>query len=555
VLAAAAVTALLGVLAAAPGAAAPSSSPAPAPGQKVCDVNDEHLGNDNVTGLAATAKGYDVVNDNDPSQTVQVYQIGTDCKVQPLVQDQRQPNMPEDLAVTPDGSVWVADIGDPTSQRQSVAVWKFTGNNDGAKRYHLSYPDGPHNAAAMLVSPNGSLAIVTKDPGVGKVYVPTGPLTSEEQTVSMKLAGSIKLTATGTPGGPIGQLGQRVFTGGAVSPDGKRAVLRTYTDAYEWDVTGGDVATSVVKGKPRRTPLPNEPAGEAISYSTDGKYFLTMADAKSVVIDRYVPAVPVAAKPSDAAAKSDSGGLFGSLTLTDITNIVIVVGVIGLVLLVVGFVGVRRARRNQPPEEDDPLGGGGPDGPFDDGATAVIPRYTDDPPSAGAARLRQPPADRGRVPPPRHPAVPDDVDTDVIGVVRDEPIPPRGRSPELRAPRGAARPDPSAGQRGTARPEPPTGPRGAARPEPPVGPRGTARSQPAKPDTGWSAGSRWRDEERPRGGRGGQDYGRDPYDRDGDRDRYERDRYDRDAPYDQERPSPRRGGYPDEPEPYRPRSR
>jgi hypothetical protein len=490
-------------MSAAPSVAAPSSSPSPVPGQKVCDVNDDRLGGDNntVTGMAATAKGYDVVNDAD--QTVQVYQISAACAVTPLVQDTRQPDTPADLAVAPDGSVWVADIGDPQKQRDSVAIWKFTGNQDGAQRYRLSYPDGPKDAAALLVSPNGTPAIVTKEPGAGRVYVPTAAL-SADQTVPLKLAGTIKLTATGTPGGVLGPTGQRVFTGGAVSPDGKKAVLRTYTDAYEWTVTGGDVATSVLRGKPVRTPLPNEPDGEAISYSPDGKYFLTMADGKSVVIDRYAPAVATVAKPSDAA-KTSSSGMFGNLTLTDLTNIVIVVGVIGLILLVVGFVGVRRARRNAPPDED---------GGFDDGETAVIPRVTAVPPP-GAAR-RAPP------PPPRRAQVPDDVDTDVIGVVRNEPIPPRG----------------------SARPEPP---RGNARPEPPRGPRGTARSQPAPPpDTGWSAGSRWRDEERPRGGgqRGGEYGGRGRYD----------DRYDRDVPYDRERPPPRRG-YPDEPEPYRPRSR
>lgn len=505
-LAVAAVLGLLGAMSAAPSVAAPSSSPSPVPGQKVCDVNSDQLGGDNntVTGLAATAKGYDAVNDAD--QTVQVYQIGTDCKVQPLVQDTRQPDTPADLAVTPDGSVWVADIGDPQKQRDTVALWKFTGNNDGAQRYRLSYPDGAKDAAALLVSPNGTPAIVTKEPGVGRVYVPTAALNAD-QTVPLKLAGTIKLTATGTPGGVLGTTGQRVFTGGAVSPDGKKAVLRTYTDAYEWTVTGGDVATSVVKGKPVRTPLPNEPDGEAISYSTDGRYFLTMADGKNVVINRYAPAVATVAKPSGAATTS-SGGMFGNLTLTDLTNLVIVVGVIGVILLIIGFVGVRRARRNAPPEDD-----GGFDGGFDDGATAVIPRVTDGPP-VGAAR-------RGPPSPPRRAPVPDDVDTDVIGVVRNDPIPPRG----------SARPEP-----------PPRGPRGTARSQPAPPPA----SRPARPDTGWSAGSRWRDEERPRGGgqRGGEYGGRDRYD----------DRYDPDVPYDRERPPPRRG-YPDEPEPYRPRSR
>lgn len=466
-------------MSAAPAVAAPSASPSPPEGQKVCDVNDSRLGQDAVTGMAATAKGFDVINDNDSLGTVQVYQISTSCQVQPLVQDPNTPDTPEDLAVTPDGAIWVADIGDAQKQRQHIAIWKFANDQqDGAQLYHLSYPDGPHDAAAMLVSASGTVAIVTKDPGSGGVYVPTGAL-STDQTVPMKKVGVIQLAATGTSGGPLGELGQKVFTGGAVSPDGKHAVLRTYTDAYEWNVTGGDVASSVVKGKPVRTPLPNEPDGEAISFSTDGKSFLTMADAHSVVIDRYTPATASATKPS-AAATADGGGLFGNLTVTDITNIVIVIGVIGLILLAAGLVGVRRARRQ--PFEDDPVLGA-PGDPFDDSETAVIPRYTDGGPPPSSSRRR--------TAPPRRPS-PDDVQTDVIGVVREEPPPPR-------KPRGTARP-----------------------------------SRPSQPDTGWSASSRWRDEERPRGGRN-------------------RDRFD--EPYDRERPPPRRGRPDDEPEPYRPRSR
>jgi hypothetical protein len=595
-----AATLLTGVLIAAPGlpaSAAPSTSPSPAAGQKVCQVNDERLGNDALTGMAATAKGYDVINDNDASQTVQIYQISTACQVQKLVVDDNQPNTPADLAVTADGSIWVADIGDPQQQRQSIAIWKFTGGNDGATLYHLTYPDGAHNAASMLVPANGQPVIVTKQAGQGVVYVPTAALNAN-QAVPLKKAGAIALKATGTPGGPLGPTGQRVFSGGAVSPDGKRAVLRTYTDAYEWDVTGGDVATSIVKGKPRRTPLPNEPDGEAISYSTDGKTFLTMADAKNPLIDRYTPAVAAVAGPS-AKAKQDGGGngllgLFGQ-GLTGITNIVIAVGVVGLLLVVVGFIGVRRSRRNNPIEDDDPVVGRGPGG--DDGETVVLPRYTDEPASAGTARLRPPPpAERGRVhrsamaadaPPPRRPAPPDDIDTDVMGVVHDDPIPPRNRpEPPPPPPRGRPEPPP-VGPRG--RPEPPTSrgrpeprsPRGRAeplpgdprsRPEPlPGDPRGRldpprdprdrsdpprGRQQPSQPDTGWSAGSRWRDEERPRGGRDWDADRTGSPDRSGRADRY--DRYDgrvRPARPDRDRP-PYRGGYPDdEPEPYRPRSR
>ena len=51
----------------------------------------------------------------------------------------------------------------------------------------------------------------------------------------------MNLTLTGTPGGPVGRAGQLLITGGAVSGDGSRLALRTYTDAYVWPLAGSDV--------------------------------------------------------------------------------------------------------------------------------------------------------------------------------------------------------------------------------------------------------------------------------------------------------------------------
>ena len=39
-----------------------------------------------------------------------------------------------------------------------------------------------------------------------------------------------------------------LVTGGANSPDGTKVVLRTYSDAYEWTVTSGDVVAAITKG-------------------------------------------------------------------------------------------------------------------------------------------------------------------------------------------------------------------------------------------------------------------------------------------------------------------
>jgi hypothetical protein len=69
-----------------------------------------------------------------------------------------------------------------------------------------------------------------------------------------------------------------MVTGAAISPDRTKVVLRTYSDAFEWTIQGGDIAGTITKSPPRITALPNEPWGEAITYDAEGKNFLTVSD-------------------------------------------------------------------------------------------------------------------------------------------------------------------------------------------------------------------------------------------------------------------------------------
>ena len=107
--------------------------------------------------------------------------------------------------------------------------------------YRLSYPDGPHDAEALLLAPDGTPYLVTKEVlGASKVYRPASALV-DGGTVALAEVAAVNLTLTGTPGGPVGRAGQLMITGGAVSGDGTRLALRTYTDAYVWPLAGSDV--------------------------------------------------------------------------------------------------------------------------------------------------------------------------------------------------------------------------------------------------------------------------------------------------------------------------
>jgi hypothetical protein len=276
---------------------------------------------------------------------------------------------PEDVTTDANGTLWIADTGDnpPTAggsgtRRKSIAVWSLApGAGQKPVIHRLSYPDPPHDAEAILINGDGLPIIITKEDestklgGAAGLYVPTAPLQNNNATgVPMKRAGEIKLPASTTPN-PLPIVVRQLITGAATSPDRKRVVLRTYADAYEWDVPDGDVVKAITTGKPRITPLPNESWGEAIAYTQDGASFVTVGDNESATsqaapILRYTPATAAqtaASKTKDAAAKPASKSWTDTLTLQQLTYVVGVVGVIGLILVVAGVLGIRNSRRQR----------------------------------------------------------------------------------------------------------------------------------------------------------------------------------------------------------------
>lgn len=374
-----ATVALAGVAAAAP---APVSLglPAAAPGQKRCTIVDERLRE--LSGLVATKSGYIVINDGtEVPARKRVFFLDSKCKIskEPVRYSGQGPFDTEDLALSKDGStLWIADIGDNADskeRRSRIALWSMPVTGVRQPTLHrLAYPEAkPRDAEALLIGDDGKPLIITKvTSGKAEIYTPTAALKSgDTDPVPMSRAGEIELPKTQTEN-PLNTFGRIAITGAARSPDGSRVVLRTYADAFEYDVSGGDIVGALTTGKPRVTALA-DPFGEAISYTPDGKSFLTVSDAARFAEDEpldilsYTPststAVPLAAaggaKP--AAAKSWTDGL----SLDDITYLVGAVGLVGLLLVGAGIIGIVRARRRPPaadgPDSSDP--DGEPSGP------------------------------------------------------------------------------------------------------------------------------------------------------------------------------------------------
>ena len=326
----------------------------------VCTINDKQLVG--ASGLVATDSGFTVVNRRDETGAIamKIFTLDPTCKVTKSVTYASRD--PQDVALAADGTIWVADIGDNPpdggDRRAAVALWKLAPGASAPVINRVSYPgtpDGPHDAKAMVLSGDGTPVIVTYEPsGAAGLYTPSAALQRDIAApgVKLKKVGDFTPEKAGTPG-YLAIVGQNLITGGATSPDGKRVALRTYSAIYEWDVTGGDVVKAITTGAPRITALSDSSAqGEALAYTPDGKFFLTLSvPAGEAKIVKYSTVPPVASGPTAAAPttapQGDSGSWWKPQNLSQLTYLIAGVGVLGLVLVLVGVLGIRRSRRNR----------------------------------------------------------------------------------------------------------------------------------------------------------------------------------------------------------------
>ncbi|QYJ03869.1 hypothetical protein KUV85_16335 [Nocardioides panacisoli] len=130
----------------------------------------------------------------------------------------------EALAPAGDGEVWVGDIGDNFGGRESIQVHRVPigpGERTAVSAsYELDYPDGRHDAEALLRHPRtGRVYVVTKEAVSGRIYaVPEDP--DPDGVNRMRGVGQV----------------MGVATGGEFFPDGKHVLIRGYAKAvvYTW---------------------------------------------------------------------------------------------------------------------------------------------------------------------------------------------------------------------------------------------------------------------------------------------------------------------------------
>jgi hypothetical protein len=241
------------------------------------------------SGLAVSDQHDGVLWTNpDGGEVAQVMAVdGSGDTVATVTLDGIDPYDPEALAPGTDGrTLWLGDLGDNLEERPDVSVFRFAEPRQLADRtvparwFRFTYPDGPHDAEALLVDPvTGRLLVATKAIGGAGLYRAPARLVAED-------AGTNLLERVADV--------PSLVTDGAFLPDG-RFVLRSYTTAYVYDRPGHQVASA---------PLPRQPQGE--SLAVDGDSLLVGSEGEDSAVYR-VP-VPGGTPASPAAAASEGPG-------------------------------------------------------------------------------------------------------------------------------------------------------------------------------------------------------------------------------------------------------
>ncbi len=157
--------------------------------------------------------------------------------------------------------IWFADIGDNLDSWPDVRLHqirepkRLRDKTVSPTTFRFTYGDMPHNAETLLANTaKPELWILTKQLAHGSLYRLPVPLRTGELNVARKIR---------REGGLV--------TDGAVSPDGRRYVVRDYDDAYIYaGLPPGRLIATV--------PLPFQLQGEAITWAPDGRSLLITSE-------------------------------------------------------------------------------------------------------------------------------------------------------------------------------------------------------------------------------------------------------------------------------------
>ena len=184
----------------------------------------------------------------------------------------------EDLALGPCGEttcLFIADIGDNPRRRDSIEVIvveeveEFPEQVLPLHRISLRYPEGPEDAEALAVGPNGDLYVMVRRfvPEESQPYSELFRLPADIWTGEVNSSGILESVSGIDFRDLAPTLPGQLVTGMDFSADGERLLVLTYLDAYEFQISRLETSQSLVEGRDYfRIPLAPLRQKESVAY-------------------------------------------------------------------------------------------------------------------------------------------------------------------------------------------------------------------------------------------------------------------------------------------------
>jgi hypothetical protein len=177
--------------------------------------------------------------------------------------------------VVPGRCIYIGDMGDNGARRPRVVIYRVREPEPPASAADtlrtvavldslvLQYPGGPRDAESLMLTPGGTLFVVSK-PRAGWSHLYCLDLHQPPPRMITDL-GPLPVTINMTRG--------RLITGGSISPDGRWMVLRTYVSLHFFLVGGESRVTAVTD--PDGIPIPVvETQGEGVEFDGPDRLIL-----------------------------------------------------------------------------------------------------------------------------------------------------------------------------------------------------------------------------------------------------------------------------------------
>jgi hypothetical protein len=248
-------------------AASSACASAPAPPQSACEQVGRARFLPAIPEASGIALGGGVLWTHNDSDAPVLYSIDASGRPMPVTVAGADVRDWEDLATMSGGlcaagtCLYIADIGDNRESRERITIYEVPVPRAGststtrATATHLRYPDGPHDAEALLVTKRIGIFVITKElpPRVYTFAASQNPGETSTLTLSRTLNENVRIT------------------GAAVSPDERWVALRSNRMLFVYTLDD-----FVNGGEPVRIDLThfNEPQGEGVTFGSDADLYL-----------------------------------------------------------------------------------------------------------------------------------------------------------------------------------------------------------------------------------------------------------------------------------------